>query len=377
MRSLLRKIYMGSGESSWILEGLCTTSDGNDARPLLRPAAGRKYHRLRWALTTISLIGLTAAARSAEPLQLAQTIPIPDVAGRMDHMAIDVKGRRLFVAALENNTVEVIDLRGGKWLRSLSGFSKPQGVFYASDVNKLFVASGKDGTCKSFDGRTFALLSTEKLSLGADLVDYDRRSRQLYVGHGGKDAGNGYGELAIINAISGRKAANLQVEAHPGAILIGDDARVFVTVPDEGHILVLDRKTHAIQQNWAVEGNPHTTSVALDEAHHRLFVGTRKPAMIVVLDSESGKEVVRMPTVDTLDGIFFDRATRRIYASGGEGFVDVQQQTDPDHYEPVAHLATRANARTSLLVPEMRELMVAIPKAADQLAEIRVFKVRP
>jgi hypothetical protein len=140
---------------------------------------------------------------------------------------------------------------------------------------------------------------------------------------------------------------------------------------------VLGRKTHAIQQTWALDGSPHATSIAFDESHHRMFVGTRNPAMIVVLDSKSGKEITRMPTVNTLDGIFFDRATRRVYTSGGEGFVDVQQQTDPDHYAPVAHVATGANARTSLFVPEMRELMVAIPKAADQLAEIRVFKVRP
>lgn len=328
------------------------------------------------ALTlAISLLAVGATARGTEPLQLTKTIPLPDVSGRLDHMGIDVKGARLFVAALENNTVEVIDLRAGKWLRRVPGFSKPQGVFYAPDVKKLFVASGKDGTCKSFDGKTFALLHTEKLSLGADLVDYDRRARQVYVGHGGKDAGNEYGELALIDAISGREAENIQLEAHPGAILVGEDAQVFVTVPEKGHILVLDRKSHAIQQTWALEGNPHATSVALDAAHHRLFVGTRNPATIVVLDSGSGKEVARMPTVNTLDGIYFDRATRRIYASGGEGFVDVQQQTDPDHYEPVAHVETGANARTSLFVPELAEFVVAIPRALDQPAEIRIFKV--
>jgi DNA-binding beta-propeller fold protein YncE len=327
-------------------------------------------------LATISLIALSVSVQAAEPLQLTMTIPLPNVSGRLDHMGIDVKGGRLFVAALENNTVEIIDVRAGKWLRSIPDFSKPQGVYYASDVKKLFVASGKDGTCKSFNGKTLELLNTEKLSLGADLVDYDRRANQLYVGHGGKDAGNEYGELALIDARTGKRDENLQVEAHPGAILVGEGDRVFVTVPDKGHILVLDRKAHAIRQTWAMDGNPHATSVALDESHHRMFVGTRNPAMIVVLDSNSGKEVARTPTVNTLDGIFFDRVTRRIYASGGEGFVDVQRQVDADHYESIAHVATGPNARTSLFVPEMQRLIVAIPKAADRSAEIRVYAVR-
>ena len=331
---------------------------------------------LLWCRTLIAVIGVMCGpARGGEPLRLVQTIPIPGVSGRLDHMTVDLEHRRLFVSAIESNTVEVIDMRSGHWTRSLSGFSKPQGVFYAPDSKKLFVANGTDGTCRTLDGETFTLIHTEQLSLGADLVDYDRHARQLYVGHGGKDAGSDHGEVSLIDGKTGTKTSGFQVNAHPGAILVSKGGEVFVTVPEKAQIVVVDRKTHTIAHTWTVAGGVRAVSVALDEPQHRLFVGTRNPPLIVVLDSRSGQEVARMPTVDTLDGLFFDSATRRTYASGGEGFVDVQRQIDPDHYEVVARVSTGPNARTSLFVPELSRLFVAVPKTEDHSAQLQVFQV--
>jgi len=335
-------------------------------------------NRVPAVVPAVLSLAVALGAQDKEPLRLVQTIPLAEVSGRLDHLTIDLKGQRLFVAALENGTVEVVDLRGGARVRSLAGFSKPQGVFYAPDVNKLFVASGNDGTTKVLDGKALAVTGSQSLSLGADLVDYDARARQLYVGHGGKDAGKDYGELTLVDATSGKKVQDIRTEAHPGAILVDAPRdRVFVVIPDTGRVIVVDRKSHAVVQTWTVAGAPRTVSLALDEPNHRLFVGTRNPSKIVVLDTLSGKEVASMTTVGTLDGIFFDAASKRIYASGGEGFVDVQRQVDANHYEPVTHIPTGPNARTSLFVPQLKRLYVAVPKAADHAAEIRVFEVRP
>jgi DNA-binding beta-propeller fold protein YncE len=326
-------------------------------------------------LIPLALIGLVCgSARSEEPLRLVQTILIPQASGRLDHMAIDLERRRLFVAAIESNTVAVADVRDGRWTRSLSGFSKPQGLFYAPESRKLFVANGTDGTCRTLDGETLALIHIEKLSLGADLVDYDRRAKQLYVGHGGKDSGNDYGEVSIINGETGARTAGFRVDAHPGAILVSRGRELFVTVPEKAQVVVVNHETHVVEHAWTVEGGVRAVSVALDEPHHRLFVGARNPALIVVLDSRSGQEVARMPTVNTLDGLFFDSARRRIYASGGEGFIDVQREVDPDHYEAVARIPTGPNARTSLFVPELDGLFVAVPRSGDQSAEVRVYQ---
>lgn len=323
-------------------------------------------------LMTMTMPGLSC---SEEPLRLAQTILIPGISGRLDHMAIDVEGGRLFVAGIESNSVEVIDVRAGRWIRSLPDFRKPQGLFYARGLHRLFVANGTDGTCRTLDGKTLALIHTEPLSLGADLMDYDSRARQIYVGHGGKDAGNDYGELSVINAQSGARVSTLRVNAHPGAILVSSGRDVFVTVPDTAQILTVDRKTHAIEHTWTVAGGVRTVSLALDEHAHRLLVGTRNPAFTVILDTGTGKEMSRTPTVNTLDGLYFDASHKRAYASGGEGFVDVQRQVDADHYESVGHVPTGANARTSLFVPELHRLFVAVPKATDHSAELQVFEV--
>ena len=339
---------------------------------LNRWVMGRLARLVPAFLITITVPGLSW---SEEPLRLVQTIPIPEISGRLDHMAIDVDGARLFVAGIESNTVEVIDVRAGRWVRSLPDFRKPQGLFYARDLKRLFVANGKDGTCRTLDGRTLAPLHTEQLSLGADLMDYDVRAKQIYVGHGGKDAGNDYGEVTVISAQSGAKVTSLRVNAHPGAILVSSGPDVFVTVPDTSQILTVDRKTHTIGHTWTVGEGVRTVSLALDEVGHRLLVGTRNPAFIVVLEAQTGKELSRTPTVNTLDGLFFDAREKRAYASGGEGFVDVQRQVDKDHYESVAHVSTGINARTSLFVPRLRRLYVGIPKAADRSAEIRVFEV--
>jgi DNA-binding beta-propeller fold protein YncE len=291
---------------------------------------------------------------------------------------VDLKGNRLFVAGLENKTVEVVDLGAGKRVQSLTGFAKPQGVFYVPAVKKLFVADGNDGTCKIIDGKTLKPVGTVSLSLGADLVDYDARAKQLYVGHGGKDAGKDYGEISLIDVVAGKKALDIRTEAHPGAILVdGPRDRVFVVIPETSQVVVVDRKKHAITQKWTVADKARTVSLALDAPHRRLFVGTRNPARIVVLDTETGKEVATMPTVGTLDGIFFDAASKRIYASGGDGFVDVHRQVDADHYEPLGHVPTGPVARTSLFVPELKRLFVAVPRNENRGAEIRVFEAQP
>jgi DNA-binding beta-propeller fold protein YncE len=120
------------------------------------------------------------------PLQRVQTIPMPNVSGRMDHLGIDVEGGRLFAAALgdSQNTVEVIDLKAGKRILSIRGQSMPQGVFYSADFKRLFVANGKDGTVKIFRGDSLERLDNLSIGVNADHVGYDEMTKYLYVGAG-------------------------------------------------------------------------------------------------------------------------------------------------------------------------------------------------
>jgi DNA-binding beta-propeller fold protein YncE len=307
-----------------------------------------------------------------------QTIPLPDVDGRIDHLAIDVKGRRAFLAALAKNTVEVVDLKAARVTRSLPGFSKPQGVQFVAELNKLFVATGEDGVLHTLDGTTLSVIRTAATSAGADAIGYDPRSKYLYVGSGGRDANNESGDLTVIDASSGEKIAELVTDAHAGGSIVDTlGSHLYVLVPEKGEVVVLDRNTRAQVGRWTIPGIQKDVAIALDETNHRLFLGVRDPASIVVLDSNSGALIASVPTVATLDGLSYDAAAHRIYTSGGEGFVDVIQQIDADHYERIARLPTVPGARTSTFVSEWRRLYVALPRDGDRRAELRVFEAAP
>jgi DNA-binding beta-propeller fold protein YncE len=304
-------------------------------------------------------------------------ITLEDVAGRIDHFSADVRGKRVFLAALEKNTIEVIDLASGTVVRTLAGFAKPQGVLFVPELNKLFVASGKDGTLKTLDGTSLEVTNVAKVSLGADAIGYDAQARELYVGSGGGDAGKELGDLTIFEAATGRQVAALATDAHTGGSIAADDGRMFVLVPEKGQVVVLDRKSRTQLAKWTVPGIEKNVALDLDAKNHRLFLGVRTPPSIVVLDSDTGRVVATVPTVATLDGLSFDAATRRIYASGGEGFLDVIQQLGPDHYQRVARIPTGPVARTSIFVTEWRQVYVAVPRDKDRAAQLRVFEVLP
>jgi DNA-binding beta-propeller fold protein YncE len=269
-------------------------------------------------------------------------------------------------------------LKAGRVIRTLPDFAKPQGVRFVAELNRLFVATGTDGALKTLDGTTLSILHTANVSLGADAIGYDPRSKYLYVGSGGADANKESGDLTVFSAVTGAQVAALATDAHAGGSVVDKNGRhVYVLVPEKAEVVVLDRNTHAQVAKWVIPGIQKNVAVDLDEKHHRLFLGVRSPASIVVLDSNSGAVVASIPTVATLDGLSYDPATRRIYTSGGEGFVDVTQQRDADHYERIARLPTGPIARTSAFVAEWRRLYVAVPRDKDRSAELRVFDVVP
>jgi hypothetical protein len=329
-------------------------------------------------LLLILFAGISGGARgqATPPLKLIQKIPMPNVQGRLDHSAVDLKGKQLFVAALgdNQNTIEVIDLNSGKRVASIPGQSKPQGVFYSADFNKLFVANGTDGTCKIFSGDNFKLIDSLPLGANADHAGYDPATKYLYVGVG--DAKSG--ALAIVDTRDNKRVADIKTDARPGGIKFEKSkSRIFVTLSGADHLGVVDTKKREQILAWptGVAGN---VSLALDESHHRLFDGVREPATLIVLDTESGKEVARLEGVAGIDDLWYDAARGRIYASGGRGsevgFVYVYQQKDPDHYELVAKIPTAASAGTSLWVPELNRLFVAAPAGEKEDAAVLVFE---
>ncbi len=310
-------------------------------------------------------------AEESKALRLAQTIPLPDVSGRIDHMAVDAAGSRLFVAALGNGTVEVIDLREGKRVHTIQGLREPQGVAYAAEAGRLYVACAGDGTCKVFDGRSFDLLATLDFKDDADNLRCDPKAGQVFVGYGS-------GAIGAIEAASGKRVADFKLAGHPEAFALeAGGSRIFVNVPTARQVAVIDRKKGAVVATWPLVGARSNFPMALDEATHRLFVACRHPAKLLVFDTETGKSVADLPIGGDADDVFCDAKRRHIYVSCGAGSIHVVEQIDADHYGPLGQVSTAAGARTSYFVPQLDRLYLAVPASLLRKAELRVYEVLP
>jgi YVTN family beta-propeller protein len=326
---------------------------------------------MRTFLTVAAMVLLTCAwtARAEEPLRLSQTIPLDKVEGRIDHMACDSAAQRLYVAALGNNTVEVIDLESGKVIKSIAGPQEPQGICVAGASSNFAVASGQDGKCRLFD-KSMTVIATADNMDDADNARYDASANRIYIGYG-------RGALAVLDADKLTKLADIPLAGHPESFQLEHAGnRIFVNVPSAGHIAVVDRDQKKVIATWPMKDAKWNFPMALDEADHRLFVGCRKPAKLLVLDTETGKTVAALDCVGDTDDVFYDAAAKRIYVSGGAGAITVIEQSDPDHYRESASLATASGARTSLFVPDRAALYLAVPHRGSQLAEIRVYTTK-
>ena len=313
----------------------------------------------------------SAEAPATGPLEPLPTIALPGVGGRIDHLAADVKGNRLFVAALGHGTVEVIDLAAGKVAQAITGLKEPQGILFAPDLNLLAVACGGDGTVCFYDGATLKALGTLDYKEDADNLRYDAAAKRIYVGYGS-------GALGVIDAAKREKVGEVPLAGHPESFQLEKAGkRIFVNVPTAGHVAVVDREKMSVLATWPVESAKNNFPMALDEANRRLFVVCRKPAQVLVFDTGSGKVVTRFECAGDADDIFYDAPVRRLYLSGGQGFVEVFEQTDADHYRLIQKVPTAWMARTALFVPDLARLFVAAPHMVplEHEAEVRVFKV--
>jgi len=320
-------------------------------------------------LPLVFALGLLRQAPAESPLRLIQTIEMPSVDGRIDHLAFDTAHDRLLVAALGHNTVEVIDLKAGKDIRSLRGFDEPQGILVLPDSGAVVVANGGTGAVQFLDGADFHVVRTIPLSNDADNIRYEPTTKHLYAGYGN-------GALSVIDAQTAVRLSDVRLGGHPESFQLEQTGpRIFVNVPGAGHIAVIDRRTMTMLKTWRVMGASANYPMALDETAHRLYVGCRSPAKLLVFDTVSGAIVGSTDMVGDTDDLFFDSALRRVYVGGGEGYLDVIQQLPADRLQRVAHLRTADGARTFLFVPEQHRLYLAVPHRGSQKAGIRVYAV--
>jgi hypothetical protein len=310
-------------------------------------------------------------SRAESILADAGRIALPGVKGRIDHMAIDIPGGRIFIAALGNQTLEVADLRDLRAVNSLARFREPQGILALPGHGRIYVTDGKASHSAVLDIRTLENLSDVTLADDGDNIRYEEEGDRVWIGAGAERDS----VLISLDAATGSVMQRIPLAGHPESFqLERQGRRIFVNVPTARVVQVVDRDAGKVVAVWNVPARANYP-MALDEQHRRLFVVSRLPAKLLVYDTGNGEVVASMETVGDADDVFYDTRTRRLYISGGEGFVYVYRQDDADHYVLLEKVATRQGARTSLLVPELDLLFVAAPRRGEAEAEIRLFRV--
>ncbi len=336
--------------------------------------------RLRRVFLILLLAALTAAAQDnpsndeSAPLVLVRIIPMPDVQGRFDHLGVDTGTGRIFAAVYGDDRVEVIEVQRGKRVHSIqSGFTKPQMVAYLPDSNRIVVSNEGDGSCKILDADTYKLIDTVKFSDDADQIRYDPLAKRVYVGYGD-------GAIGMFDATTDKRIdGDFELGAHPESFQLEQKGpRIFVNLASTSQIAVIDRNTHKIEK-WKLEEAGTNFPMALDEERHRLFVAARRPARLLVLDTDSGKVVANLPGAADTDDMAYDPTRKRIYVPSGEGFIFVYQQKDADHYERIAKIPSAIGARTSAYygqVGKHNSLYLAVPGRSNRGAELWVYETR-
>ena len=314
-----------------------------------------------------------AEEREAPPVREVQEIPLPGIQGRIDHFTIDPKRKRVIFSGLGNNTVQVVDVFAGRMIHQIEGQSEPQGTLYLPEWDKLFVANSADGHVNVFHGPNFDPIDTIDFGDGSDPdnLRYDPVAKKIYIGYG-------EGALGVIDPVTDKRLPTVyQFEGHPeGFQLESKGPRIFVNVADTRNIQVINRSTGKMI-TWSLPaGHSANFPMVLDEANRRIFIGTRKPSRLTVLDMDSGKVVASLPTAGDMDDMFYDSGRKRIYVAGGEGFLSVVQQVDADHYTDMGKFATALGTRTGVWYEKRDRLYLAAPPSGVLGARLLVFEAQ-
>lgn len=316
----------------------------------------------------ILLVGLffPAAAIAGEAPRLTKTIPLPAVKGGFDFMAADVAGKRLFLNAEENGTTEVIDLEKSELVHTIPDMPEPKWVVFRPEMKKLYIANG-DGTVHVLDSETYAPRAIIRFKEKANNLRYDDKTHELFVG-----VGETFGAIAIVDATTDKVTAEIPLADFPKQFEIDGDL-IYANVPSANHIAVVSRSKKEVVATWPVREAKGNIPMALDRETHRLFVAC-STGKLVVFDTTTGKSIASLPITPECDGVSFDAKRHLIYLSCGEGSLDVVHQTDADHYQSSSSIATAKGAQTSIFVPELDQLFLAVPQRENQTAELRIYK---
>ncbi len=322
------------------------------------------FAMMMWAFATVGTL-------PAAELELLQTIPLKGKAGNLDHMDLDTKRDRLLVANKPNNTLDVVDLKAGVLLKQIPNQTGIQGVAYAADIDRIYVGLGTNGLCNIFDAETYKTVKTIKFVDDADNVHYFAKTQMAYVGHAEKS-------LGAISAKTNTLKADIKLPGTvEGFVLETKRPRLYASTPEPSQVVVVDVEKNVVATVYPIKMSGGAHPIAMDESTHRLYVACRKEPMVVVMDSETGKEITSVAIPEDADDLYYDAGRKRLYVSCASGFVAVIKVVDADHLEMIEKVATAKGARTCLQIAEKGILYLAVPKQEGKDGpEIRIYKTK-
>lgn len=343
------------------------------AHPARRYLAIRQLVAVAAALAiSMLLVGVSSAQSVAErppPLRLETKIPLGDIRGRLDHLAVDLARKRLFVAELANDSVGVIDLGARQLHHRIRGVRQPQGVGYVPITDTLYVASGGDGSVHLFRGQDFGPSGTIELGSDADNIRVDTQSTSVLVGYG-------KGSIVALDAITRTKQTTIQLSAHPEGFQLERGAnQIFANIPNAQAIAVIDRGTHQQTDVWSTGDRRGNFAMALDEANQRVIAIFRDPPSLTVLAMKDGTLLAERDACGDADDVFIDANRKRIYVICGEGGIDVFEASPS--YRRLARIATISGARTGLFIPQLDRLALAVPPSTCEAAGVWLYQTSP
>jgi hypothetical protein len=325
-------------------------------------------------------LAVSCQAQDHAPLKLVATIPLPGLHdGDFDHFAADVDGHRLFLTGEENEKVLVLDTNTNQLIHTIGDVKAPHAILFRKDLTKLFIVAGDASAVQVYDSDNYKLLGEIKVSIDADSIAYDPATHYLYVVNGGREAHTPYSLISVIDTDNSKKLRDIKIDTnHVEAIVLEKSGpRMFINLTGKSAVGVLDRNKSEMSATWPLPaGDKLNVAMAFDEPDHRLFVITRNPGKLIVLNSDSGKVITSLPAVGMVDDMSYDAQHKRLYLAG-DGALDVFEQKDSDHYALLAKVPGAFRAKTGILVPELNRYYLAVPHHENKDAEVRVYEIQP
>lgn len=303
-----------------------------------------------------------------ERLSLAGKVVLPNVSGRIDHIAYDSANQLAFIAALGNNTVEIVNIKTGQLVHTITGLREPQGIAYIPALKKLVVANGDNGDCFFFDAITYKQSGVVHLKSDADNIRYETTTSLLYVGYGN-------GGIAVIDPNSMKQLSEIGLDGHPESFQVSKKQnRIYINVPGANEIAVAELTTNKIIAKWKNTTASSNFPMAVDQEYNRLFIGYRSPARLAMINSVTGKDISVVSCSGDADDVFYTASDSLVFVSGGKGAIDVFR-ADNNELVQINHIVTRSGARTSLILASEKKFLLAVPARGGQPAALWIYNI--